>query len=272
MRRRLKRFFRRLLLAVIGLCLIAGAVYGYMRYVEPNWLQVTHLEVTSPHVEETFTAAVFADTHIGMGKDLREMRRLAEEIEAYHPDALFFLGDLFDDYEDYEGDADAVLDVFASIDASYKYAVRGNHDVGGGAQFVYEGLLERCGFTLLEDEEAWLPGNIHLIGANDMLYFKTDVSGLITDGFDLLLAHEPDLADGLTGAELQLSGHTHGGQIYIPFLRGRILPRGGKHYYRGRYEKSDGGIVYVNRGYGMSLAPLRLFSRPELTILTIRGE
>ncbi len=268
----MRRFFIRLLQAALCLALLGAALLGYMRYIEPNWLQVTHLEVVSPDVTGTFTAAVFADVHVGMGKDQKEMRALVGRINEAGADAVFFLGDFFDDYSAYEGDTEAILDIFADIDAPHKYAVRGNHDVGGGAQFLFAGWMEACGFTLLEDESTALGCGINLIGAQDMLYFKTDVQPLVTDGFDLLLAHEPDLADRVTGVELQLSGHSHGGQIDLPFLRDRTLPAGGRSYYRGRYEKDDGGIVYVNRGYGMSLMPLRLFSRPELTILTIRGE
>jgi len=268
--RRIFRLIRRLFKLACFIVVLAACLLAYMRYVEPNWIEVTHISLESPAVDGEFRAVAFGDVHIGMGKDEKELLKLVELINEQKPDAVFFLGDLFDDYSVYTGDAQRCIEILSGIDAEYKLAVRGNHDVGGGAQWIYPELISGCGFTLLENDSMMLPCGINVSGCADALYFTPEF-GSMDGGFDLLLAHEPDVADMVSGAELQISGHSHGGQIYIPFLLERILPRGAEKYFRGMYEKPDGGMVYVNRGYGMSLLPFRLFSRPEITVITING-
>ncbi len=270
-KRRRPPLLLRLLRGILALALLGGALAFYAFKIEPRWIQTTELEVTAP-IEGSLRIVALGDTHIGMGKDQAEMGDLVGRINAIEPDAVFFLGDLFDNYAAYTGDVEANLAILAGIEAEYKYAVRGNHDVGGGAEFVYPELIAQAGFTLLENTDARLPCGLHIIGAADYIYHTPNLEGLTGEGFDLLLAHEPDLADAVSGVELQLSGHSHGGQVYLPFLVQEFLPGGAQNYIRGRYEKADGGIVYVNRGIGMSMLPVRLFSRPEITILTIHGE
>ena len=69
---------------------------------------------------------------------------------------------------------------------------------------------------------------------------------------------------------LQLSGHSHGGQVYLPLIGAPHVPMGAQTYLRGQYDKADGGVVYVNRGIGMSILPYRFGSVPELTIVEIQ--
>lgn len=268
---RLIRFIKRLFKLLLSLALLAALALGYMRYIEPNWIEVSRMTVKAPGLEGQYKIVAFGDVHIGMGKDQKELERLVELINEEAPDGVFFLGDLFDDYSKYTGDPEACLNILSNIEARDKIAVRGNHDVGGGAQWVYPDMIASCGFALLENDRVVLDNGITVHGCAESLYFTPEV-GPAGEGFDILLAHEPDVADSVIGVELQLSGHSHGGQIYIPFLLDRILPKGAEKYYRGLYEKPDGGLIYVNRGYGMSLAPLRLFSRPEITVVTIEGD
>ena len=267
---KLRRGLKRLLKSILLLICAAALLVIYMRYVEPRRLEVTHFEMTSGGQE--LRIAAFGDTHIGMGNDAPELEKLVREINDRRPDVVVFLGDLFDDLSTYQGDSEKCMEILSGIEAEHKYAVRGNHDVGGGAEWAYPGLIGSAGFTLLENASAELPCGINLIGAADSTYFTADIDRFVTDGFDILLSHEPDPVAGTPGVELQLSGHSHGGQVHIPFVMDRILPDGAKKYYRGAYEKPDGGIIYVNRGFGMSLVPMRLFSRPELTVIDIKGE
>ena len=270
-RKRKPPLLLRLLKSIFLLGLMIGGLFVYMTRIEPRWIQVTELEMTGA-VDGSLTAVAFGDTHIGMGNDLAELEDLVARINELQPDAVFFLGDLFENYAAYTGDVEGCLAALADIEAEYKYAVRGNHDVGGGAEFLFPDWMEKAGFILLENGSADLPGGIRLIGAANATYYTPNIEGLTGEGFDLLLSHEPDIADALSGIELQLSGHSHGGQVYLPFVVDHILPNGANTYFRGYYEKEDGGAVYVNRGIGMSMLPVRLFSRPEITFLTVHGE
>jgi predicted MPP superfamily phosphohydrolase len=87
----------------------------------------------------------------------------------------------------------------------------------------------------------------------------------------ILMAHEPDYADTSAAAgkfDLQLSGHTHGGQIAIPFLGPPILPYLGRKYHTGLYKVGD-MFQYTNRGVGMARLPLRFNCRPEITVFVL---
>jgi len=95
------------------------------------------------------------------------------------------------------------------------------------------------------------------------------------NSFTLFLAHEPDYADQTVDyrVDLQLSGHSHGGQIRLPIIGALITPPGGKKYVHGLHTfdiPSDTRMVYTNRGIGTSHIPVRFLCRPEITVLTLR--
>jgi predicted MPP superfamily phosphohydrolase len=156
-------------------------------------------------------------------------------------------------------------------------AVLGNHDYWGNPGIVREALraagvrelpntvytLERAGATL------------HIAGVDDVLARRARLDDVLAqlprEGAAILLAHEPDFADraAATGRfDLQLSGHTHGGQVALPLLGPPLLPPLGRRYPSGRYQV--GGMVqYTNRGIGMVRPFVRFNCRPELTIHTL---
>lgn len=266
---------RAVLLILLLLALLGGGVYCYARFVEPRMLRTEHLTVSDARVTQPLRIAAVADLHIGRGCGAARVAEVMDAVTALEPDAVVFLGDLFDDYSRYtEGDEALLSELLspAALRGVPKYAVWGNHDLGGGAAFAYAEVLENAGWTLLKNQRAALPGNINLIGADDLIWGKPDTQGLVTDGaFNLLLCHEPDYAEEVSGVQLQLSGHTHGLQINLPIraYQDRIAPRGGVIYRSGRYEKADGSTVYVSRGVGMSLYNYRFNAVPELTLVEV---
>lgn len=119
-------------------------------------------------------------------------------------------------------------------------------------------------------------GTLHLAGVDDYWIGQADlaatVASLPADACAILLAHEPDFADlsGATGRfALQLSGHSHGGQISLPLLGAPILPPYWRKYPRGRYQVGE-MIQYTNRGLGMAQPYGRLNCRPEITLITLK--
>lgn len=120
-------------------------------------------------------------------------------------------------------DLEALAEVFQQLEPPLGcYAVWGNHDLGGGAARVYEGVLANMGFQLFQNEAVSIPDtNITLIGLDDMLLGQPsfDWDSLPEDGVRILLSHEPDLVGVLDSSafSLALSGHSHGGQVSFPF-------------------------------------------------------
>ena len=256
----------------LALCLVLlGAVaLAYAWWIEPRWLQVKEHYLTQSALEQDVTLVCFGDTHVGLDTTAEDLARWVEQINRQQPDVVVFLGDLFDDYSQYQGDPEEVVQALADIRAADKLAVVGNHDVGGGSERVYEGLMERAGFTVLRNESAECQG-IRFIGADEMLFYHPDVTGLSGQGIcNTLLCHEPDFADEAEPFALMLAGHTHGGQVRLPFCPPFVRPPGGEGYTAGFYQTAK-GTLYVNRGLGMTSLPLRFGARPELTVFHLQA-
>ena len=158
-------------------------------------------------------------------------------------------------------------------------AILGNHDY-----LTDVGLIRTCirqaGVTLLLNDVLTLRragSNLHVAGVDDVMEGRSRLDLVLQelpeDGAAILLAHEPDFADvaSATGRfDLQLSGHSHGGQARVPVLGRAVLPPFSQRYTRGLHEVG-GMFVYTNRGLGTVNARLRFGCRPEITALTLRS-
>lgn len=157
------------------------------------------------------------------------------------------------------------------------YGILGNHDYHAGGDLI-AAKLAAAGPVVLRNAAVRLltPGGdpFWLVGLDDALHGRIDpteaLAGVPTDEFRLLLAHEPDVADHL-GRErvgLQLSGHTHGGQVVLPGIGAPLLPALGRRYLRG-LSQSPTHPVYTSRGLGTVPPYVRLNCPPEVTVLTL---
>ncbi len=155
------------------------------------------------------------------------------------------------------------------------YAVTGNHDYWEGvAEITAE--VTKLGITMLFNENrrlTWRGADFWLAGTDDMWYGAPDLdatlAGIPAGAPTILLAHEPDFAGEAAQRDVtvQLSGHTHGGQIRLPLLGTLCLPRMGL-YFAGGYFAVEGMHLYVSRGLGG--IPVRFNCRPEAAIITLR--
>jgi hypothetical protein len=157
------------------------------------------------------------------------------------------------------------------------FGVLGNHDYWTDANAVRE-MLRSCNVTELANSVFTLSRGhetLFLCGVDDVWegHARLDI---VLDQMDdtsaaILLAHEPDFAD-LSAAtnrfDLQLSGHSHGGQIVLPFVGPPILPHLGRKYPSGLYRVGN-MLQYTNRGVGMARLPVRLNCPPEITLLEL---
>ena len=177
-----------------------------------------------------------------------------------------------------------ITDLLKTLQANFgKFAVYGNHDHGGYGSELYRQIIEDSGFTLLVNEATkiqLLDGSfICILGVDDAMLgepeIETAVSNLPKESYKILLSHAPDLADIAAtpgfNIQLQLSGHSHGGQIQIPFLGPLVTPPKGRKFPEGFYFLGDEKefTLYVNRGLGTTRLPFRFLSKPELTLFTL---
>lgn len=261
---------------VLILALTAAAGYIYARFIEPNRLVARRYTVESDLAPEKIKIAAFSDTHIGIGGMAGgRIEKIMVAIERENPDMVIFLGDLYYNYAGYgDKESDRLTRAFSmpGLPLAKKYAVCGNHDMSDRAKNAFTSLFENAGWQILANNSHTVKG-INIIGSDDVIFGRPDVSGLIRQhAFNLLLVHEPDFADSVSGVQLQLSGHTHGGQIRLPLVGAAVLPRLGRKYVYGRHQKAAGGTVIVTGGLGMTTLPLRFMAVPEIIIITIEGK
>ena len=243
---------------VIGICL-----YCYARLIEPNMLQKNHIVITIPEEVKEVKIVFFTDTHFGKYYPQEKLTRLVDSINEQAPDFVIFGGDLIDNYG-----------------ATYgKIAVYGNHDYGGGAAPIYEKIMTKGGFTVLTDDElTFSNANLSITGYEDFLLGNVDSSRyeLPDAPFRIVVTHEPDVVDDMrtTGSLLVLAGHSHGGQVTLPFLTKKILPRGAEKYIKGEYDLTNvihgsNATMIVSQGIGMTIQPFRFLNPPEIVIVSL---
>lgn len=273
-----RQFLARGAATMIGAGLLTG---GYAWLGEPNWIDVTSLELRFKDLPSAFAGTKvvhFSDTHLGFNKDARDLARLAEHIKQVEPDLICFTGDIVDSNPE---DLIESVPVLAGMSAPLgKFATLGNHDYKNTKKVTE--LLQSAGFQVLRNESYLMKqgGAIMAVaGLDDLLHGKPEpekaLQGVPDGTFTILLMHEPDYADTAQNYpfSLQLSGHSHGGQIRFPIIGAPFTPYGSQKYINGLYYTDDKAMpVYVNRGFGETVMPFRLLCRPELTVLTLRRE
>lgn len=274
----IKNLFRLFVLIVI----LAGLVFAYSRYIEPNFLTTKELIIESSHSEnitKDIKIAVFADTHFGEYYSLDDFSKVQTAMEELAPDIVIFAGDLIDDYNSYDQDVEKISENLAKIKAPLgKFAVFGNHDYGGGAEHHYEKIMNDGGFTVLKNQYHPLDDlGLSIIGIDDVVigYGNSDiVSWARPDYYNIILSHAPDVVDEVLdyNADLMISGHTHGRQINLKFFDDKILPPYGKKYVKGSFEFDNlrNTRLYVNAGVGMTQLPYRLLSPPEVSLILLK--
>lgn len=275
----LKKICRTFLFLLIA----ASCVTGYARYIEPELLTVRSYTVETEKPINSCRAAFFTDTHFGKLYGEEHAAKIADKINALNPDIVIFGGDLLDNYaRDREAlDLDLLKKELGRIKANAgKYAVWGNHDYGGGAVRIYEDLMSACGFEVLDDESRTLDDyGIKVIGYDDYLMGWTDPAlyTVKSDLFNIIVAHEPVIAQSIKSHSdnFMLSGHTHGGQVSIPFLTAKIVPPGSGAFIKGFYDAGEIGTdssinMYTSSGIGVTKYPFRLFNIPEIVEIQFR--
>ena len=243
----------------LGLLAVPTAVGADTRYIEPTNVCVKKLDLNPGG---TLRFAQFSDFHF-KGDD-RYARTVIELINAQSPDFVCFTGDLVED----GAFAPAALDLVRQI-KSPVYGSPGNHDYLCGAPFsIYEEAFADTGGAWLVDCSLVLPKHdLEIVGMGRMGLQDFKIPRAPRR---ILLQHYPSLADHMndTVFDLILAGHSHGGQIRLPFFGPLVLPVGVGAYDLGRFETKSGPL-YVNAGIGTYHIPLRFNCRPEITVVTI---
>lgn len=266
-----------------GIFTLGGAFFSqkWAFGVEPRWFEVEHLEMPLPRLEKSFDGyqiAQLTDMHLGDGLSQARLDHVIRKTNDLGADCIVLTGDFVSsDAELQEKKLAHSLSKLKAKDGVF--AVLGNHDHWANARIVRRALRDAGVRELRNDVHVLRRGKAQtfLVGADCPGEGKADIARVVTSlpqrGSAILLAHEPDFADGfslLGRFDLQLSGHSHAGQVCLPFLGPIILPRYGRKYPRGQYKVED-MILYTNRGVGSSGIPVRFNCRPEIALFTLRS-
>jgi predicted MPP superfamily phosphohydrolase len=229
-------------------------------------------------VLEGVTVVQISDIHLRKGIGYRE-RELIEKVNALKPDVLFITGDFFSDEQKKELPAEtaALVELIRSFrTTSGIFGVEGNYDGPLRVPAVMH-AFSTAGIDLLRNESRTiaLPNNKRLLllgvgGSSSEDIDPKAFAGLPAHTPTVLLAHYPDIFGkaASTGVNLVLAGHTHGGQIGIPFLVRRSHSANKSRFLRGLYTVGT-TKMYVNRGIGTTRVPVRFFCRPEITVIRV---
>ncbi|HWC27632.1 MAG TPA: metallophosphoesterase [Solirubrobacteraceae bacterium] len=268
---------------VVALALAGAAVAAAVRalWLEPRSLRVTRHDLVLPRWPaplDGLRLAAIADLHAGAPHvDLAKLDRVVAAVNREHPELVALLGD-YADPEVALGRRiapEAVAQRLAHLRAP-ALAVLGNHDWNHwGEQML--AALRRAGVTVLENDAVPIAvrgARLWAVGLADASTHAPSFEALdaVPDGEPVLvLSHDPDVfAHVPPRVALTLAGHTHGGQVNLPWVRERVTPsRHGARYAQGPVEE-DGRHLFVTRGIGTSRLPVRFRAPPEVAALRLR--
>jgi uncharacterized protein len=258
-------------------CAIVFSLSVYVHKIEPNWLEITHNEIQMPKLDRAFDGyriVQITDLHAGDGVSRSHLERVVELVNAQKPDLIVITGDHVSRKPRQHID---LLDTLAKLTPrDLTLSVLGNHDVFNDAAPIRT-AIKQAGIVLLENTIYTIHrdlATLHIAGVGDVFAEQDKLDRVMAQlpatGAAIMLAHEPDFADE-TAANgrfgLQLSGHSHGGQIRIPFYDG-YLPELARNYPLGRYQVKD-LVQYTSRGIGTIKLYARFNCRPEISVFKL---
>ena len=277
---------KKILHIILFIMIFIVCLLFYSRYIGTTGLVTHEIVINDNNLNDSFDGlkiVQFSDLHYTRIITNKRVKELVEEINLINPDIVFFTGDLIDKYGNpNEKNQEKLANMLKEIKAKYgKYAVIGEDDYGNHLELV-EKIYEKSNFKLLENEYDVIYNNnndkLFIGGLNTYSYNQADIDTIMeyfNDNDDInykiILVHEPDYIDTITSkynVNLVLAGHSHNGQVNIPFIKNFFLPYGSKKYYDNYYMVDD-TPMYVSSGIGESRVNLRLFNRPSINFYRI---
>lgn len=263
---------------ITGLAASGAALAAYAMVVEPRWLQVERRRIhirSLPSVLEGLRVGLLTDLHVEQGRSTALVRRAVAHLMREAPDLIALTGDFAEDPDGLE----AVLDALAPLRAPLGvYAVPGNHDHRAGIEAWRGAVARRPWLTDLTNRyivQERGSARICIGGVDDFIEGRPRLLLPPPEARDLtiVLAHSPDQAEHCRrrydAVDLIVSGHTHGGQVRLPWLAAPVNSAEHPELYEQGLRRRPWTQVYTSRGIGTTGLPVRLFARPEVSLLEL---
>jgi hypothetical protein len=290
-----KSFFKKVIFFFIFLTLFIIVLLLYSRYIGTKNIQIHEYKIVNKNFTDDYYGLKIvhiSDIHYGRVTFEKELNELVEKVNKVKPDIIVFTGDLIDqDTKITNNMTDKISSILSKMDARVgKYAVTGNHD------YYFENwdlVMENSGFTILNDSYDLInlesKRYIMITGSSTNSYGKKSIDDKLKEAtnflkdkkdddlpiYSILLMHEPDYIDSvnLNNYDLVLSGHSHNGQVRMPFIGALkfTLPNGAKKYYK-EYYKVKNTDLYISNGIGTTTMNFRLFNRPSFNLYRLTNK
>ena len=265
-----------LVLAVLLLVTLLWA-----RYISTSGLIVKEYAVNNTKLNEDydgFKIVHFSDLHYGSTIFESELKKVVNEINKQKPDIVVFTGDLVESGVNLtDNDLKVLVKELKKINPNIEtFAVDGNHDYNN--HDYYELVMKELDWHVLNNTYEFVYGKsktpLVIVGLKDLMYGKQDYENAFSflneteeDLYTIVLAHEPDQIMEFSNYnfDLVLSGHSHLGQIRIPFIGALYTPVGSKKYYD-EYYKVNNADLYISGGIGTSTIKFRFFNKPSINL------
>ena len=266
-------------LKLISIVLIIGVIItcAYIAFfISPQGLKVKQYQLSSTRITEEFNdfkIGYFSDLDLKDQNDLTRLEKIINKINSEQYDLILFGGDIYDDdfFENTQ-----VTSLLKKIEASHgKFAVLGEKDYTNANEATT--ILEHGGFEVLSNESRPIYYNnsaILLMGLENTGDLNTLINDSNSGYYKVVLVHQPDYFTNSIAhnIDLQLSGHSHGGYIYLPFLGVFNKIEGAITYNHGQYQENNSQLI-VSNGIGMENGKtIRLFCTPDIISINLTQE
>ncbi len=265
--------------------IIIFIILMYLRFISTSGLKVKEYKVVNSNITENYHGLKivhFSDIHYKSTINYKDLEKVINKINYIKPDIVVFTGDIFDKHINYnEADIKNITNLFKKIEVSYKkYAISGNHDniemwksVINNSDFI--NLNDNYELIYMNEQQPILISGISsgTSNVNDKLlnvnkYLFSDEANQI---YSILLMHEPDNIKYTSDFDLVLAGHSHNGQVKLPYIGAIFTPNGSKKYYDEHYKVNKSNL-YISSGLGSSILNLRFFNKPSINLYRITNK
>ncbi len=260
--------------------------FVYIFHIEPNWWQVNNVTVTLPHLSKEFDRyriVQLSDLHMDSWMTPERLSRVVELANQQKADLAVITGDYVTMHHATYGPLlTPVLAKLKAIDGAI--GILGNHDYYWDSTDNMAPFIEKAGVVMLQNQVHTIrrgSAQLNIAGVKDIWTHQAQIDRMLTEtlaalpnvGANIMLAHEPEFVEKVARTELfdlQISGHSHGGQVRIPFLPSILPPMVGD-YPMGLYQVRN-MLQFTSRGVGTVPPRARFNCRPEIVVLELRSQ
>ena len=253
------------------LLLIGVLIFMYARFIGTRFFNIKEYAIYDTVLPETFDGLKIVhltDIHYGTIVNAKNLTNIVNQINQLKPDIVVFTGDLYDESIVLNDKiVNEIVTCLKNINSTLgKFAVAGNHDYSND---LFAQIITDSGFTYLENSSQIIYDEnntpLEIIGFDDAWKGNPNYNIPLSNNYKIVLVHEPDEISKILplNVNLVLAGHSHGGQIRLPFIGALYTPNGSKNYKNDYYEFTN-TKMYISYGIGTSVLKIRLFNQPSI--------